>query len=237
MLEVIRTREIKEIVIPGDEIDTGTLKPRNGLHKGQDGKYKSQYFGVIQMGEDFIDVVPFNGNYFPRRGDKIIGKIMDVGPSMWTVDIKSPYMTMLHMNDTPWRPTSGDLKRFLNSGDYIYAKVMNLNEIKESWITLKEPGLGLRKLEGGHIMTIPSPKVPRIIGKNGSMVNMVKDATSTRIVIGQNGLIWIDGTPENVIIATEAIELIETEAHTTGLTDRMTDFLKSKKGEINGNTQ
>ncbi|MCI2412365.1 exosome complex RNA-binding protein Rrp4 [Cuniculiplasma divulgatum] len=224
-------------MFPGDDIDPGNLKPRNGVHRCADGKLTSQYFGVIQKGEEYIDIVPFNGSYFPRRGDKVIGKIMEVGPSMWTVDIKSPYMTMLHMNDTPWRTISGDLKKFLTTGDYVYAKVMNVNEIKESWITLKEPGIGLRKLEGGHIMAIPAPKVPRIIGKNGSMVNMVKDATFTRIVIGQNGLIWIDGLPENVIVASEAIALIESEAHATGLTDRITEFLKSKKGEINGNTQ
>ncbi len=64
------------------------------------------------------------------------------------------------------------------------------------------------------------------------MVNMIKDATNTRIVIGQNGLIWIEGQIEGVTKATSAIELIKSMAHTNGLTDRMTEFLKiEKKGE------
>lgn len=234
---MIKTREIKDIVFPGDKIETGQLKPRNGIQRSEESNCTSQYFGVIQKGEEFIDVVPFNGSYSPRRGDKIIGKVLDVGPSMWTIDMKSPYLVMLHMNDTPWKTYSGELKKFLVPGDYIFAKIMNLNEVKESWITMKEPGIGLRKLEGGTVISVPSPKVPRIIGKNGAMINMVKDATSTRIIIGQNGLIWIDGEAEHVQKAVEAIKIIEREAHTIGLTERMTQFLKDNKGENDGNAQ
>ncbi|MGP6240108.1 exosome complex RNA-binding protein Rrp4 [Cuniculiplasma sp. SKW4] len=234
---MIQTVEIKKIIFPGDTVDTEGLKPRNGVFRDSQGTPRSQYFGTLQKGEEYIDVVPFHGSYFPRRNDKVIGKVIEVGPSMWTVDIRSPYLTMLHMNDTPWKTYSGEIKKYLNAGDYVYAKVMNVNEVKESWITLKEPGQGLRKLEGGHIMYVPAPKVPRIIGKTGSMVNMIKDATSTRIVIGQNGVIWIDGAPEDVLIADEAIRMIEREAHTTGLTDRMVEYLKKVKGETDGNAQ
>ncbi|HLH85926.1 MAG TPA: exosome complex RNA-binding protein Rrp4 [Thermoplasmataceae archaeon] len=221
--------ESKQIVLPGDLIDPSLGKPRNGVFKCGDKQYCSQYFGIVQVSDQGVDVVPFSGPYYPRKGDKVIGKIIEVGPSMWTVDINSPYYTLLHMNDTPWRTTSGDIRKYLGPGDHIYAKVMTLNEIRESWLTLKD--VGLRKLEGGHIVGIPAPKVPRIIGRGGSMVNMIKDATSTRIVVGQNGLIWIDGSPENVMMAIRAIKLVEREAHTTGLTDRMEKYLKELKEE------
>lgn len=227
--------ETRQIVMPGDPIDLGGLKPRNGLFKCGNAQDRSEYFGVVQKSEQFVDVVPFAGPYIPRRGDKVIGKVIEVGPSTWTVDINSPYMSMLHMNDTPWRVTTGDLKRALSVGDYVYAKVMTLNEIKESWLTLKD--VGLRKLEGGHIVSIAAPKVPRIIGKGGTMVNTIKEATQTRIVIGQNGVIWLDGSPENVMVAIEAIKMVESEAHTTGLTDRVTAFLKERKGDAVGNTK
>lgn len=227
--------EVKQIVIPGDPIESTEGKPRNGVFKCNEDKYCSQYFGIVQKSEQFVDIVPFSGPYFPRKGDKVIGKVIEIGPSMWTVGINSPYNSLLHMNDTPWKTTTGDIKKYLGIGDYIYCKVMSLNEIKESWLTLRD--VGLRKLEGGHITTISAPKVPRVIGKGGSMVNMIKDATSTRIVVGQNGLIWIDGTPENVMIAISAIEMVEKEAHTVGLTDRMNEYLKEKKGEDSGNSK
>ncbi|EQD63266.1 exosome complex RNA-binding protein Rrp4, partial [mine drainage metagenome] len=120
-------------------------------------------------------------------------------------------------------------------GDYVYAKILSINEIKESWITMKD--VGLKKLEGGTLVTISAPKVPRIIGKGGSMVNMIKDSTHTRIMVGQNGIIWLDGAPENVIVAIDAIRMVEKEAHTVGLTDRVKKFLEDKKGEIVGNSE
>ncbi|EQD74645.1 exosome complex RNA-binding protein Rrp4 [mine drainage metagenome] len=65
------------------------------------------------------------------------------------------------------------------------------------------------------------------------MVNLIKEHTGTRIVIGQNGLIWIDGTLESILKATAAIKKIEREAHTTGLTDRMTEYLKEDAADGN----
>lgn len=225
----------KEIVFPGDILSVEGAKPRNGAYKNQDGVYASCYFGTLQVSDQFVDVVPFSGIYMPRRGDKVIGKVIDVGPSMWVIDINSAYNTLLHINDSPWRVNPGDLKRFIAVGDYVYAKIMSVNEIRESWATLKD--VGLRKLEGGHITSIAAPKIPRVIGKGGSMVNMIKDATMTRIVVGQNGFIWIDGAPENVMVAIAAIKMVENEAHTTGLTDRMQKYLEERKGEIVGNSK
>ena len=119
--------ETKQIVFPGEVLEISEIKPRNGVYKNKEGKYCSEYFGTVQKGDDYIDVVPFTGHYFPRRGDKVIGKIIEIGPSMWTIDINSPYLNLMHMNDTPWKMSSGDIKRYLGIGEYIYAKVMTLN--------------------------------------------------------------------------------------------------------------
>ncbi len=217
----------KQIVLPGDPVEVANLKPRNGVYRCGEQKYCSEYFGVLQESDQFVDVVPFSGRYFPRRNDKVIGKIIEITPSMWVVDINSTYTTLLHMNDAPWRVSSGELKRYMNVGDYLYAKILSINEINESWLTMKD--VGLKRLEGGTIVSVPAPKVPRIIGKGGSMVNMIKDATHTRVMVGQNGTIWVDGTPEEAMVAIQAIRMVEREAHTVGLTDRVAKFLEEKK--------
>jgi exosome complex component RRP4 len=220
--------ETKKIVYPGDKIETGDLKPRNGMYESNS-EFFSEYFGVIQESEKFIDVAPFNSPYLPRVNDKIIGKIMDIGPTMWTVDINSPYYSLLHMNDSPWHVSSGDLERYLKVGDYVYARISVSNEIKESWISMRDNGM--RKLETGRIISVKPPKVPRVIGKGGNMINIIKTYTDTKIIVGQNGFIWVDGEIENVKQAIDAIRIVEKEAHTIGLTDRMEEYLKKMKGE------
>ena len=199
-------RKARKIMLPGDPLPEGSLKPRSGYYKTEEG-YRSSYFGVLQEGEETMDVVPFSGPYIPRRGDKIIGKVIEIEPSMWVLDINSPYTTLLHVNDVPWRASSGDLKRVLNVGEYVYAKVMSVNEIKESWITLKDAGL--RKLEGGEIVSVPASKVPRIIGREGSMVKMVRDSTFTKIIVGLSFLLGVViGPAISVYIGTRYIFLI-----------------------------
>ena len=220
--------ETKKIVYPGDKIETDDLKPRNGMYES-DSEFFSEYFGVIQESEKFIDVAPFNSPYLPRVNDKIIGKIMDIGPTMWTVDINSPYYSLLHMNDTPWHVSSGDLERYLNVGDYVYARISVSNEIRESWISMRDNGM--RKLETGRIISVKPPKVPRVIGKGGNMINIIKTYTDTKVIVGQNGFIWVDGEIDNVKKAIDAIRIVEKEAHTIGLTDRMEEYLKKMKGE------
>ena len=66
------------------------------------------------------------------------------------------------------------------------------------------------------------------------MIAMVKRMTRTRILVGQNGRVWISGnTREDEILAIRAIEKIDKEAHTTGLTERVSDLLKTESPEEN----
>ena len=95
-------------------------------------------------------------------------------------------------------------------------------------------GPGLRKLEEGRILNVASTKVPRIIGKQGSMVSMIKKATNCNIIVGQNGIVWIKGlNPEDEILTVETIKKIEKQAHFNGLTDEINAFLDKKVAEMN----
>jgi exosome complex component RRP4 len=91
-------------------------------------------------------------------------------------------------------------------------------------LTLREKGL--RKIKGGRLLEVPSTKVPRVIGHNGSMVSMLKKETGCEIFVGQNGRIWINGKDENMDKLSEAIDMIIRESHTSGLTDKISRFLQ-----------
>lgn len=215
-------KKVRDIVVPGEEI-TLEGKPGRGVFV-ENGKMYSAYLGIVEARAGYVNVIPLSGCYIPKKGDKVIGKIVDLAPMNWVVDINAPYYAPLHVNDVPWRVEFGDTGRFLSIGDVILAKVSNVNELGQVWITMKEQGL--RKLEGGHIIKIAPSKVPRVIGKGGSMIQMLKDYTNCRIYVGQNGMIWISGAPDGIITVIKAIRMIENEAHTYGLTDRIKEFLE-----------
>jgi exosome complex component RRP4 len=126
-------------------------------------------------------------------------------------------------------PKGADLTRYLDVGDYIIAKITNVTSQILVDLTMKGPGL--KKLPSGRILEVNTNKVPRIIGKQGSMVGMIKQATDCRILVGQNGLIWIQGEPSGELIAVKAIRKIEQESHISGLTDRIKDFLEKETGK------
>jgi exosome complex component RRP4 len=64
------------------------------------------------------------------------------------------------------------------------------------------------------------------------MIQMLKNQTGCRIYVGQNGRIWIDGELENIVLAVKAIRMIEDEAHSLGLTEKVKQFLEqnSRRG-------
>jgi exosome complex component RRP4 len=86
---------------------------------------------------------------------------------------------------------------------------------------------GLRKLSGGQVIDISYTKVPRVIGKGGSMIQLIKSHTNCRIFIGQNGRIWLDGEIESMVTAIHAIKMIEEGAQQSRLTEKVKEYLES----------
>ena len=134
----------------------------------------------------------------------------------------------MHVNEVPWRVEFGETRKFMGVGDVVLIKVVGVDERRRISVSMQDHGL--RKLTGGTVMEISPSKVPRIIGKNGSMIQMLKNETACRIYVGQNGRIWIDGELDNIVKAVQAIRMIEDEAHALGLTEKVKEFLGSKSG-------
>ena len=116
-----------------------------------------------------------------------------------------------------------DLSRVFDIGDVLFLRIVDVDEVKKVKLGLKGRGMG--KFKGGIIVDIAPTKVPRLIGKKGSMINMIKDKTGCKIVVGQNGLVWVKGKQDMEQIVKDTIKLIEKEAHTSGLTDRIKNRL------------
>ena len=217
----------REVVVPGDLLDNSGMKAGNGAYV-LDGKIYATRLGVKNVFSGTVGVIPLRGRYMPAPGDMVLGMIVDIGPSNWLVDINSPYPAPLHVNEVPWKVEFGDTSRFLRIGDMILAKILMVDESMKVQVTMNDSGL--RKLEGGQIVEIAHSKVSRVIGKSGSMIQMIKNMTDCRIFVGQNGRIWADGDTDAATVAVEAIKMIEREAQTSNLTERVKEFIASRIG-------
>jgi exosome complex component RRP4 len=219
---------IREIVVPGDLLAISSKEAGPGTYS-EGGKIFASQLGIKSVRPDSISVVPFAGQYMPIRGDLVVGKIVDIGPSNWLVDINSPYPSPLHVNEVPWRVEFGETSKFMSVGDVVLLKIVGVDEMMRIQVSMQEHGL--RKLAGGMVIEVSPSKVPRVIGKDGSMIQMLKNMTGCRIYVGQNGRIWIDGELDSIVRAVKAIRMIEDEAHSLGLTEKVKKLLEQSSGK------
>ena len=223
-MEKNNSKPKRELVLPGDLIADKGKAGANAYVR--DGKVYAAVLGVKNTSQVGTSVIPLWGKYLPSAGDFVIGVIDDIGSSNWMVDINSPYPAPLHVNEVPWKVEFGDTSRFLNIGDVVLLKILSVDESKKIQVTMNDSGL--RKVEGGILIEIAHSKVSRVIGKSGSMIQMLKSASDCRIFAGQNGRIWIDGDEEKAEIVADAIKMIENEAHSQNLTERVKAYLESR---------
>ncbi len=217
----------REIVVPGELLAISGKRAGPGTYS-EGGKIFASQLGIKSVRPDMISVVPLSGQYMPMRGDLVVGKIVDVSASNWLVDINSPYPAPLHVNEVPWRVEFGETRRFMGVGDVVMLKVVGHDEQMRVQVSMQDHGL--RKLTGGMVIEVSPSKVPRVIGKNGSMIQMLKNSTGCRIYVGQNGRIWIDGELDSIVLAVQAIRMIEEEAHAQGLTEKIKQLLEKSSG-------
>src|SRR3990172_8639471 len=221
----MENRTTREIVIPGQPLEGPGLRPGPGTFS-EGGRVYAALLGIRDERNGFVQVIPLSGRYVPRVGDAVIGTVIDLGPGHWLLDINSPSPAPLHASESPWEVDYGDTERFLRIGDVLLAEILFVDENRRVQVTLNREGL--HKLEGGGLVQVSPSKVPRGIGEKGSVVSLIKEFTRCRIFVGQNGWIWIDGDPEDVRVAEEAIRFIERYAQAVGLTETMHGFLERK---------
>ncbi|MEK6876301.1 MAG: exosome complex RNA-binding protein Rrp4 [Nanoarchaeota archaeon] len=221
----------KDIVVPGEVVALGMdIFPGSGTYREGENIVSSR-LGLVQIDGRTIKLIPLSGRYIPKKFDTIICNVTDVSLNGWRLETNSPYPAMLPMKEatSQFIPRGADLTQFYDIGDYIICKIFNVTS--QMLVDVTMSGVGLRKLKGGRIIHVESNKVPRIVGKQGSMVSMIKEATGCNIMVGQNGLVWIEGTPENELLAIKSIRKIEEESHLSGLTDKIKEFLDNGKAK------
>lgn len=218
--------DTKGIVLPGDVIAEGMdYIPGKGTYR-KDEKILAMQVGLLNTEGRVLKVIPLSGKYSPKVGDTIIGRVINILMSGWTIDTNSAYQALLGLKDgvDAFVPKGADLTRYYDIGDYVVCKIVNITSQK--LIDLSTKGSNITKLSEGRIITVSPSKVPRIIGKAGSMINVIKEKTGAKIIVGQNGIVWLRcDNPVMEVLTVKAIHFIEDNAHIHGLTDEVTKML------------
>ena len=220
----------KEVVVPGELLAEGRYRSSMGTYD-EDGKVYSALLGIAELRGNTVKVVPLEGVYIPSEGDLVIGTITRVAGNNWKVDITGPYGASLHANNALRRPYDDDISRYFDIGDVIAAEITAFDRNSGPFLTLKGRGLGL--LTEGMILDLSPAKIPRVIGRSGSMINMIKDKLRIEAVVAQNGRIWIRAPDAPTLnLAIKALKMIEAQAHTSKLTERIGAMLDQEMADI-----
>ncbi len=215
----------KDIVTPGEALAEGMDYLPGPLTYRQADKIFSKVVGILSLSGRAIKITPLSGSYMPKPRDKIIGKVIDILFSGWRIDTNTAYSAVLNMKDASSRfiRKEEDLSKILAIGDYVVVKITRVTSQNLTDLTMRDPGL--HKINGGRIIKINCQKVPRVIGREGSMITLIKTKTGCDITVGQNGLVWIKGTPDGEYLTEQAIKLVEEKSHQSGLTETVEAFL------------
>jgi exosome complex component RRP4 len=228
--------EKKQLVAPGDLLAEGDYVSGDSTYK-ENGKIYANRLGLVDYNGKIVHVVALKAFYVPAPGDLVIGKIIETTPGGWVIDIKAPHLARLRASDVverSFKPETTDLPSIFDVGDLIIAKVVDYDRTRDPILSVREPGLG--KIMRGQLIEVTPTKIPRVIGRQGSMVGMIKKETGCQLTIGQNGWILISGrSPEDERLAIMALRKIEAESHTSGLTDRVTEMIIKERKSLESN--
>ncbi|MEK6898459.1 MAG: exosome complex RNA-binding protein Rrp4 [Nanoarchaeota archaeon] len=218
---------MRTAVIPGEIIASGDdYLPGEGTEKRGKNIVALRY-GLSEEVNKLVKIIPLSGVYHPRRGNVVIGKVENITFNGWVIDIGTYQSAFLPLSEVPRFVNKDELDEMLDIGDMVVAKII---EINKRGVDLSINGKGFGKIEEGITVEVNSNKVPRIIGKEGSMITLIKKETNCNITVGQNGIISIAGDKiEDELFSKEAIMFVAEKSFVNGLTEELKKWLEGNK--------
>jgi exosome complex component RRP4 len=202
--------KMESIVMPGEMLWEEEARVPNTYIDG--GRTYASVMGMMRDGK----FIPLEMVYHPKPGDNVVGVVTNVRHAGFSVD-----MNLAHEGFISSKFTRVSFKQ----GDMIYGRLKFVDEVGSVDIS------DANRLPVGKLVPVPASKVPRIIGKRSSMLNVIRDGTGCSIFVGNNGYIWIGGKG-NLQLALKTIDFIIENAHTQGLTNAVAEYLNENGGNV-----
>jgi len=198
----------KKIVIPGDLLSIEKKKLGQNTYL-EDGKIYSSVIGLVSENPEYISVIALNGSYTSTIGDGIIAVVKSEIVNGYFLDFNSPGEIYLQKSV---------LSKELKLGSVIFARIKNINESNSIELD------NINVLPQGYIYSTSPVKVPRLIGKNDSMLNLFKIYTESSIVIGKNGWVWY--ISKKPLLLEKALNLVVNNSQKSNLTNTVKAYLE-----------
>ena len=214
-------------VIPGDVITRGNRRYGNFIEKRGD-EYIALRVGLAEVSQEGVKLNPLTGPYLPRADDQVIGKVVDINGFGWVVDINSCFDGFLPASfvfGRDFSPATHDLSSKFKVGDVLGARIESYDRTRDPQLSIRGEGYG--KIPEGEIIKMSPTRVPRLIGRRGSMINLISERTGCDVRVGQNGVIVIVGPPEGIVRAANVIRMIDKEDHGANLMSNVEEYLGS----------
>ena len=200
----------KKIVLPGDKILDKKVPMANTFAEND-----ATYAAVIGTMDEEGKYVPLETRYRPFPDDVVVGIITDSRHAGYDVDLNLPHSAFI---------PAKSIRISFELGDMISGRVEQVNEVGDVDI------IEIMKLTKGKVIGFPPAKVPRLIGRKSSMLNLIKQYSGGDVIVGNNGYVWISEKCD-IPLVLKAINLVIKKAHTSGLTNAMEEFLKKETGK------
>jgi exosome complex component RRP4 len=203
----------QRLVTPGMAIG-----PSDGIRVGSGALAHNDTIIATRLGwvreiNNTVSVDPINSAYMPRSGDLIVATVAEVRNNLWFMNINGPFQGLLPMSLAPWKVEFGAARQHMGIGDVVLARVQEVDECHNVVLTMK--GVGLRRLNEGSLHSVPINHIDRLRGEGNTMLQRLRDASDCRIIIGENGKVWIDGDSDGMAWARKAIALVQSSGHKT----------------------
>ncbi len=183
------------IVTPGELVtDDPVWMKGHGTYFLHNKTY-SAVAGTVSRVNRLLSVIPLRGRYQAETGDHVIGRITEVGPKRWKVDIgcRQDAVLMLGLVNLPGgvlrRKLESDelqMRNFLKEGDLLNAEVQSI--FQNGLALLHTRLLKYGKLRNGIFLRVPALLVVK--SKN----HLYALPGNVSAIVGINGYIWLSKT-------------------------------------------
>ncbi|KAL3701027.1 hypothetical protein R1sor_019049 [Riccia sorocarpa] len=182
--------------------DTIPVDYDNGFLRGHgtqlvEGQLLATVCGVVERVNKLISVRPLRARYNPETGDVVVGRITEVAPKRWKVDVNSRQDAQLLLSavNLPGgiqrRRTATDelnMRDLFTENDVISAEVQTLHQ--DGSLHLHTRSLKYGKLENGQLVKVS----PYLIKRLKQHFHQLKQY-GVQLILGCNGYVWISAIP------------------------------------------